>query len=102
VDVDKRWLAGQLPHFGNEFPGSLLYDRGTVPQRIASARSHRALDQNEHSGGDVSRDEQRLASSIAVNLAKAAKTIDFTRLKLRKHLLAARIDRRHVESRGFK
>ena len=37
VDVDKRWLAGQLPHFGDELTGSLLHDRGTVPQRIASA-----------------------------------------------------------------
>ena len=40
VDVDERWLAGQLSHFGNEFTRSLLQDRGAVPQRIASGDSH--------------------------------------------------------------
>jgi hypothetical protein len=43
--------------------------------------------------------QQVLARGIAPNLPKTAKPIDFTRLKLRKHLLAARIDRRHVEPR---
>ncbi|MGZ3297329.1 MAG: DUF2267 domain-containing protein, partial [Xanthobacteraceae bacterium] len=35
---------------------------------------------------------------MAADLPKTAKTIDFTRLELRKHLLAARIDCRHDET----
>ena len=32
VDVDERWLAGQLSHFGDELTRSLLHDRGAVPK----------------------------------------------------------------------
>ena len=100
MDVDKRRLAGQLPYFGDKPTGSLLHDRGTVPQGIASGDAHEALDQHRHAGGDLSRHEQCVTRGIAPNLPKAAKTIDLTRLKLRKHLLAARIERRHVEPRS--
>ena len=40
VDVDERWLAGQLPYFGDELTGSLLRDRSVVPQGITSGDSH--------------------------------------------------------------
>src|SRR6202022_2091627 len=96
VDIDERWLAGQLAYFGDELTGPLLHDRGAVPQSIASDHSDRALNQHKHAGSDFSRHEQILARAIAPNLPKTAQTIDFTRLELRKHLLAARIDRRHV------
>ena len=36
VDVDERWLAGQLPDFSDELTGSLFQDWGAVPQWIAS------------------------------------------------------------------
>jgi hypothetical protein len=40
VDVDERWLSGQLPYFGDELTGSLLHDRGAVAEGIASGDSH--------------------------------------------------------------
>jgi hypothetical protein len=57
VNVDQRRLAGQLPDFGNELAGSLLHDRGAMPQGIASHNAHRPLDQHEHTGSDFPRDE---------------------------------------------
>jgi hypothetical protein len=70
-------------------------------QRVASGDLHRALNQHGHARSDFSRHENCLARGVVLDRPKTAKTIDFTRLKLRKHLLAARIDRRHAEpSRG--
>jgi hypothetical protein len=40
IDVDERWLAGQLPDLSDKLTGSLFNDRGAVPQRIASRDSH--------------------------------------------------------------
>jgi hypothetical protein len=71
-----------------------------VSQGIASCDSHRALDQDEHAGRGFSGYEQSLTRGIPPNQPKTAETIDFTRIELRKHLLAACIDRRHVEPRG--
>src|ERR1700721_2563562 len=36
VNVDERRLTRQLPHFGNEVTGSLLHDRGAMPEGIAT------------------------------------------------------------------
>ncbi len=99
LNVDERRLARQLSYFGDELAGSLLHDRGAVPQGIASGEAHRALDQHVHAGSDFSCHEQRLAGGAAPNFAKTTKPIDFMRRELRKHLLVADIDRRHVEPR---
>jgi len=44
-------------------------------------------------GATLSRHEKRLARRVAPDRPKTTKTIDFARLKFRKHLLAAHIDR---------
>jgi hypothetical protein len=88
-----------LSYFGDELAGPLLRDRSAVAQGIASRDAHRALDQHVHAGSDVSRHEQRLAGGVVPNFPETAKPIDFLRCKLWKHLLAAGIDRGHVEPR---
>jgi len=101
LGIDEQRPAGQIADL-NEKLAFLLRDyRSHVPQPVPPGDSCRAGHQHNHAGARLTRGHHDCSGGVSPRSAKPTQDNDLLGSEFRKHLLTARVVRRHGSAQGM-